>query len=487
MFRKTFLLLAYSIQAAFAFAHLSHSAGFSSLSSVTANRDHANGTHPALPQLLPNQVKERVHSGRVYVQHDFLTADQLKFLQRDMHRLDQEGKFVVNGLSDVRKGLKGETTLENDASTSAYSRANQGFDVKYDRSVCPTPWWQQSLSLVDDSSLEFECHDATDQDAATLHSIQLKLQRLRRDLADILDRPTMLDSSLGHECYYSKSKPGSSLARHMDERHEESKGPRGWLLPSRRSLSWLIYLSETEESKTYDENYGSNINNKEWDAEQNGGMLRTFPQKYFRPKSNIGCEDTVPCGSHNGNLQVGWLLAEEHESFRKYDESLTQITHPVFLDCWYQHTNPYTRESEPHGVLYIVRQQIVGEVNTTSSSNEKQIEYITVPWLPFAFQGNVMEFLKHRATLELNPEHSSERLFLDQNYASQFKLLEDRETWESGKNPAGSVVEDILPKRGTLVVFDSVALPHEVTPVIEGSRSALAGWFHEETQPFGGK
>jgi hypothetical protein len=117
---------------------------------------------------------------------------------KDMHRLEQDGKFVVNGLSDVRKGLKGETTPEGDPSNAVYSRSDQGFDVKYDRSVCPAPWWQQSLSLVDDSGVDFECYNATDQDAATLHSIQLKVQRLRRELADILDRPTILDSSLGH-------------------------------------------------------------------------------------------------------------------------------------------------------------------------------------------------------------------------------------------------------------------------------------------------
>lgn len=112
--------------------------------------------------------------------------------------MEQDGKFVVSGLSDVRKGLKGEITLEDDSSNAAYSRSDQGFDVKYDRSVCPTPWWQQSLSLVDDSSIDFACYNASDQDTTTLYSIQAKLQLLRRELADILDRPTILDSSLGH-------------------------------------------------------------------------------------------------------------------------------------------------------------------------------------------------------------------------------------------------------------------------------------------------
>jgi hypothetical protein len=117
-----------------------------------------------------------------------------------MHQLDQEGKFIVNGLSDVRKGLKGEALEE-----SATSQANQGFDVRYDRSVCPIPWWQDSLASFDEevqtTGGDGQCitseYDSS-KDKTTLRSIQVKLQRLRRDLAEILDRPTMLDSSLGH-------------------------------------------------------------------------------------------------------------------------------------------------------------------------------------------------------------------------------------------------------------------------------------------------
>jgi hypothetical protein len=268
----------------------------------------------------------------------------------------------------------------------------------------------------------------------------------------------------------------------MDERHEESKGPRGWLLPSRRSLSWLIYLSETLDEK-------NGISSQSWDAEKNGGLLRTFPQRHYRPRSDVGWGNTVHCGSHDGNLQVGWLLVAQshHDSSSVNETTGGAIAHPIFLDCWYQHLNPYTGEIEPHNVLYIVRKLAI--TTTTSDgmdSDKEQIEYITVPWMPDAVGGNVMEFLQHRATLESSPEHSSERLFLNLKYAFQFKLLEDREAWDRGDDPAGSEVEDILPLRGRLVVFDSVTLPHEVTSVINGSRSALAGWFHEETQPLGG-
>ena len=112
-----------------------------------------------------------------------------------MQRLDEENKFIVNGLSDVRKGLKGESV-----SKSVTNEANQGFDVKYDRSVCPIPWWMDSLRLIDTvQTSESECfNDEVNKKEAILHSIQVKLQMLRKDLAEILERPTMMNSNLGH-------------------------------------------------------------------------------------------------------------------------------------------------------------------------------------------------------------------------------------------------------------------------------------------------
>ena len=40
----------------------------------------------------------------------------------------------------------------------------------------------------------------------------------------------------------------------------------------------------------------------------------------------------------------------------------------------------------------------------------------------------------------------------------------------------------VAPLGGTLVLFDSVAVPHEVLPTLRGERLALAGWFHEACQ-----
>ena len=40
-------------------------------------------------------------------------------------------------------------------------------------------------------------------------------------------------------------------------------------------------------------------------------------------------------------------------------------------------------------------------------------------------------------------------------------------------------VARVAPTGGTLVLFDAVAVPHEVLPVVRGERIALAGWLHE--------
>lgn len=54
--------------------------------------------------------------------------------------------------------------------------------------------------------------------------------------------------------------------------------------------------------------------------------------------------------------------------------------------------------------------------------------------------------------------------------------------------PASLAVEesstmDVVPSAGTLVLFDSVSLPHQVQPVTgQRQRIAATGWYHEESQ-----
>ena len=112
---------------------------------------------------------------------------------------------------------------------------------------------------------------------------------------------SLIDLRTGYNWY----EPGASLRRHGDEFHEETKGPKGWLLPTRRSLTWLLYL------------------NKEWRADE-GGALRAYERA--RPCDHaVGATDDggvlggMSAGApshrrdfnltrwHTGGVQVGWV------------------------------------------------------------------------------------------------------------------------------------------------------------------------------------
>ena len=86
------------------------------------------------------------------------------------------------------------------------------------------------------------------------------------------------------------------------------------MLPSRRSISWLIYLS---------------------DVDLVGRELRTFPQKKFETVGSFG---RIESGCHGGNLQIGWIDVSSSSSpslsSSSDDDALTENvkTFPVYLD-----------------------------------------------------------------------------------------------------------------------------------------------------------
>ena len=339
-----------------------------------------------LASLDVDRLKATIQSGRAYHQSNFLSEQDVMHFLNEIDQLDEE--FERSGLSNT-------------------AAQTQGFGQQ-DRRVCPVPWWKSMLdelrSFEEESSSQSSFHPAVHQ-----------INHLRSQFAKILNRPSMLDHNLAHECYYSVSTAGATLSRHMDERHEELKGPKGWLLPSRRSLSWLIYLTDDN-----------------WSLEENGGALRTFPQV------GLAANDQIP--SHEGNLQVGWLLESQK---------------PVYLNSWFIPNG----SDEPHNVLYTLLE-------------ENSVQLLSKAWLSETVHGlSVADFLSQ--------EKSS--LFLSGD-GSDFVLLENRKLWDEDKPPEGSHVHDIAPTRGSLVVFDSVLLPHQVEAVKKGRRVALAGWFHEATQ-----
>lgn len=358
-------------------------------------------------------LKQKIYSGRVYQHMNFLSENEVQIVLAELKDFDSKGKFETKGLSN--------TVLKD-----------QEFSNKLDRSICPVPWFYKALEGSDN------------------RDIPRRIRDMQHALSEALDRPTMVDLSLAHECYYSKSEVGSRLPRHMDDRHEELKGAKGWINPSRRSLSWLIYLS----------------NPADWDLQKNGGALRSFPQQ------NVVASDST----HNGNLQIGWLVQSSPASSAGTSAAAAaaKISPPsraVYLDSWFPVRGVVTEGTvaEPHCIIYAL-------------SDSGQVEYLTRPWLTENLQGMpIWEFLigcaKHDSSLDGNNEPV---LFLNPRFAREFAALEDREAWDDGRDPYGSEAVDIIPQRGSLVVFDSVKLPHQVQLIHSGTRYVIGrnSFFH---------
>lgn len=394
------------------------------------------------------KLKRTVTSGRVYQQRSFLTEQQVQTILQEVNELQAEGRFTRKGLSN--------TAVQN-----------QQFSNVYDRSICVIPWFNDALQ------------------GKNTNEIPKLISDLRHTLSVELNRPTMLlnngvdDSPIEHECYYSKSEVGSKLNRHMDERHEELKGSKGYLKPSRRSISWLIYLSDPVD----------------WTLRENGGALRSFPQKQFQVNqedSNNALLNKVD-STHDGNLQIGWLLPD--------DSGTTSATKRVYLDSWYPITSTggvTNAQVDPSGATTAAAatDNIIPEyhcilytVNENSNNDTNERQYITQPWLSDSIQGmTISDFINEFAKMDSSKNNRGEQqpmLFTSPQVAKRFALLEDRNLWDTTNgDPVGSYVEDIIPLRGSLVVFDSVTVPHQVEIIKNGTRIALAGWFHEATQSF---
>ena len=316
---------------------------------------------------ISSEIKKIIQSGQAYYLPNFISPEFVKKLRIETDEQIKKGLFKPSGLSN-------RTVKDNK------------FNNK-DRQIAP-------LVLNESGSSEI------------LVDVHSKLKKLRFELSDILDRQSMKEN-VDHETYLSLGKVGTLLPRHVDERHEETKGRLGWLSNSRRSISWLIYLSFPDEWTT-----------------SYGGALRTYPQNI-----RVQLDSTNQCGSHQGNLQIGWL--------RSID-----CVQPVYLNCWILDDDEYK------SALYIRK-------------NNETI-YITRNFDIKKSNGNYEEF------------------FINQNLgASKFYKIEEYEKWKMDSPPSGSTTMDFLPVAGSLILFDSVSLPHQVQEVLAGSRIALAGWFHE--------
>ena len=133
--------------------------------------------------------------------------------------------------------------------------------------------------------------------------------------------------------------------------------------------------------------------------------------------------------------------------------------------------------SEPLAVLY-----------TLSSSSDAGSDYAIQA--PFIRRPISQTFSLHEGSNGVTIRDFAPFLIDQTANAPVLALLEDLallpESDQMGtlSDPIHCSVCDTSPRGGSLVVFDSVCVPHEVRTTISGQRVALAGWFHEEVQQF---
>jgi Rps23 Pro-64 3,4-dihydroxylase Tpa1-like proline 4-hydroxylase len=338
--------------------------------------------------LVSPESMEKILYGQVAIEHGWLSPSLTKSLRQDAVDLFERGKFLPDGLTNT-----------------ALSKSLQGFSAAADRQT-------------------FRGGDGWDSDEGNRKARREfadRMRDLRVQLSQSLHRPTLApEGTAKHETTFNWYEPGAKLGRHLDEHHEETKGLKGWMLPTRRSLTWLVYLNDG------------------W-MESDGGALRTFPRQ---------TRSTHPVGSHDGNLQVGWLNHNE----------------PVFLNSF--------RESGGCALYKLD--------GTSGSPQVLSVEDFDVARQPIDF--SVLLDPKHGkafeqiSTARLDPRFAA----AGGGGASQTAQQCASEQQHKQKNEPPHL--DIVPNAGTLVLFDSVTLPHLVRDVT-GSRQRIAatGWFHEDS------
>lgn len=356
---------------------------------------HALSVTPSSKRLKQSDY-DTIASGRIAVMPDFLPPSEIAALKRDASSLWNDHLFSTDALASY--GTSGN------------------FDPSKDRAVLKLKQWKNA------NLGNFE----------TRQLFGARMQELRADLAYNLNRPRLTQGesvtkygSGSTEISYTRFGPGAYLKRHVDEHHEELKGTAGWEQPTRRSLSWLIYLNE------------------DWNANVDGGCLRCY-ERAARTARIVGAR-------RDGDLQIGWLRPTLGDPYER----------PVFMDA-------QRPGKDGHCAMYVD-----GDGNT--------VEYISKDFNAHPTLFVAGSELLAQKTLIANSETASRFHFIEPPKSKLNDFLASVSPNSDDETP-----KDIEPTAGTLVVFDSVSLPHEVLATTNKERWATSGWFHEDQQPVEG-
>ena len=223
----------------------------------------------------------------------------------------------------------------------------------------------------------------------------------------------------------------------MDEKHDELKGARGWTTSHRRSVSWLLLDRRVRGRRA----------------------AQLLPQRRRRRRTRR---------SPRRQLQVGWL---------------GEPAVPVFMDSWCGAEAMATEELTE-----------VQEMLEAAKAMGHRVDAEAAPqpggWRPLSALyriGANGERIWLSTTFDVDSIAPSRRPRAPTTSArtsppelqSRFSSLEA--VPHEGGPPARTV--SVSPVAGTLALFDSVTVPHEVMAVTSGARVPMAGWFPRGAAP----
>jgi hypothetical protein len=521
----------------------------------------------------------KIRKGEIYVQHNFLNSTQVALLRKDIAQLQQH-RLTETAAATTTRTTRTKLTFQPSGLSNRVAGDRNVFGFS-DRLTCTiTPDLLKgdeklsSMRLVVEEKMEDlkvklqvalsspkpkpiapngRCC-AFVNDAATEEDKHRNDCRSSSSLpVDNRERTCRLEQLELAEMYYSISPKGSHLPRHQDERHEETKGNKGWINDTRRSISWLIYLNDDDWSRgtTCTRNDTANENedvhdegnqnlpatatarrtlattNQSNQSAGHGGELRAYIRKCCP-------EEHVQCGSHDGDIQVGWLRIESSPLSSSSSSPSSSSTRardsieyePIFLDCWVKmpapkshtfesnkeeggekeegyHDNDDSLEWQPMSALYRIRRKELSpeakynKPNPLAYDNPRKPlrEYLSLPFGPNSPSWPSEQNLEPTdfawaLALQLTSEDHRRRFVGVEDITHYSDAEKGKENGDINSNCDDLHVQqqleviDVVPAGGTLVLFDSVTVPHEVLEVTKGTRLAIAGWYHEKQQDF---
>ena len=244
---------------------------------------------------------------------------------------------------------------------------------------------------------------------ALRQTFKARMAQVKAYLARHLEgRPSLAnDLPQTHEMEFLRYGVGARLQRHTDEHHVEIQRPNGARLPkkpnaTRRSVTFIVYLDD------------------KW-KEDDGGELRL----HERANPSI-----ARVGSRGQDLQVGWLKA-----------TATQGEQPVFLD-------PLRPGQENENCMLY-----------TFDENGTKRDLSSKPFANIALYLGGGDTIARKLVVEEKAD--AQRFHLIDAPKSLVATLSNPPSKPAGED-GGEMIRDIAPKAGTLVLFDSVSVPHEV-------------------------